>query len=146
MALFMILLGMAFFIILPGLALFMILFDMALFMNVNCQDHKGAIRMKGLERTLDGRSVYLNYFFIIVTTVITILFIIANIMIIVKKRCKIGSQFMIWVGDLEYKEYRYTLVFGRVRWSQLGKTQHMIYFGQLLIIGSYWWYYLWQWS
>ena len=36
------------------------------------QDHKGAIRMKGLERTLDGR-------------------------------CRIGSQFMIWVGDLEYK-------------------------------------------
>ena len=25
-----------------------------------------------------------------------------------------GSQFMIWVGDLEYKEYRFTLVFGRV--------------------------------
>jgi len=47
------------------------------------KDHKGAIRMKGLERTLDGR-------------------------------CKIGSQFMIWVGDLEYKEYRFTLVFGRV--------------------------------
>jgi len=47
------------------------------------KDHKGAIRMKGLERTLDGR-------------------------------CKIGSQFMIWVGDLEYKEYRYTLVFGRI--------------------------------
>ncbi len=37
-----------------------------------CQDHKGAIRMKGLERTADGR-------------------------------CRIGSQFMIWVGDLEYK-------------------------------------------
>ncbi len=36
------------------------------------QDHKGAIRMKGLERTADGR-------------------------------CRIGSQFMIWVGDLEYK-------------------------------------------
>jgi len=47
------------------------------------KDHKGAIRMKGLERTLDGR-------------------------------CKIGSQFMIWVGDLEYKEYRFTLVFGKV--------------------------------
>merc|ERR1719419_1554811 len=47
------------------------------------KDHKGAIRMKGLERTADGR-------------------------------CKIGSQFMIWVGDLEYKEYRYTLVFGKV--------------------------------
>lgn len=47
------------------------------------KDHKGAIRMKGLERTLDGR-------------------------------CKIASQFMIWVGDLEYKEYRFTLVFGKV--------------------------------
>jgi len=47
------------------------------------KDHKGAIRMKGLERTLDGR-------------------------------CKIGSQFMIWVGDIEYKEYRFTLVFGKV--------------------------------
>ena len=29
-------------------------------------------------------------------------------------RCRIGSQFMIWVGDLEYKEYRFTLVFGKV--------------------------------
>lgn len=47
------------------------------------KDHKGAIRMKGLERTMDGR-------------------------------CRIGSQFMIWVGDLEYKEYRFTLVFGKV--------------------------------
>jgi len=47
------------------------------------KDHKGAIRMKGLERTGDGR-------------------------------CKIGSQFMIWVGDLEYKEYRFTLVFGKI--------------------------------
>lgn len=47
------------------------------------KDHKGAIRMKGLERLMDGR-------------------------------CKIGSQFMIWVGDLEYKEYRYTLVFGKI--------------------------------
>jgi len=47
------------------------------------KDHKGAIRMKGLERTPDGR-------------------------------CRIGSQFMIWVGDLEYKEYRFTLVFGKV--------------------------------
>jgi len=55
------------------------------FMAEQCplKDHKGAIRMKGLERTDDGR-------------------------------CKIGSQFMIWVGDLEYKEYRYTLVFGEV--------------------------------
>jgi hypothetical protein len=40
--------------------------------SVFFQDHKGAIRMKGLERTADGR-------------------------------CRIGSQFMIWVGDLEYK-------------------------------------------
>jgi len=47
------------------------------------KDHKGAIRMKGLERTMDGR-------------------------------CRIGSQFMIWVGDLDYKEYRFTLVFGKV--------------------------------
>eukprot|EP00092_Neocalanus_flemingeri_P020089 GFUD01021750.1.p1 GENE.GFUD01021750.1~~GFUD01021750.1.p1 ORF type:complete len:594 (-),score=132.57 GFUD01021750.1:493-2229(-) len=47
------------------------------------RDHKGAIRMRGQERTMDGR-------------------------------CKIGSQFMIWVGDLEYKEYRFTLVFGKV--------------------------------
>lgn len=55
------------------------------FMAEQCplKDHKGAIRMKGLERTVDGR-------------------------------CKIGSQFMIWVGDLEYKEYKYTLVFGEV--------------------------------
>ena len=68
---------------------FIILLDMALFMNVNCQDHKGAIRMKGLERTLDGRSVYLNYFFIIVTTVSTI---VANIMIIVKKGAKLGPS------------------------------------------------------
>jgi peptidyl-prolyl isomerase H (cyclophilin H) len=44
------------------------------------KDHKGAIRMKGLERTQDGR-------------------------------CRVGSQFMIWVGDLEYKEYKFTLVF-----------------------------------
>jgi len=29
-------------------------------------------------------------------------------------RCKIGSQFMIWLGDIEYKEYRFTLVFGKV--------------------------------
>ena len=36
------------------------------------KDQKGAIRMKGLERTIDGR-------------------------------CRVGSQFMIWVGDLEYK-------------------------------------------
>jgi cyclophilin family peptidyl-prolyl cis-trans isomerase len=47
------------------------------------RDHKGAIRMRGQERTMDGR-------------------------------CKIGSQFMIWVGDLDYKEYRFTLVFGKV--------------------------------
>ncbi|XP_023326914.1 interaptin isoform X2 [Eurytemora carolleeae] len=52
------------------------------FMAEQCplKDHKGAIRMKGLERTVDGR-------------------------------CRIGSQFMIWVGDLEYKEYRFTLVY-----------------------------------
>lgn len=47
------------------------------------KDCKGAIRMKGLERTIDGR-------------------------------CRVGSQFMIWVGDLEYKEYRFTLVFGKI--------------------------------
>ena len=27
---------------------------------------------------------------------------------------KIGSQFFIWLGDIEYKEYRFTLVFGKV--------------------------------
>jgi len=46
-------------------------------------DHKGAIRMRGQERQMDGR-------------------------------CKIGSQFMIWLGDIEYKEYKFTLVFGKV--------------------------------
>lgn len=29
-------------------------------------------------------------------------------------QCKIDSKFMIWVGDLEYKEYRFTLVFGKI--------------------------------
>jgi len=60
-------------------------YDDKYFLAEQCplKDHKGAIRMKGLERTIDGR-------------------------------CKIGSQFMIWVGDLEYKEYRFTLVFGKV--------------------------------
>ncbi len=60
-------------------------FEDKFFMAEQCplKDKKGAIRMKGLERTADGR-------------------------------CKIGSQFMIWVGDLEYKEYKYTLVFGEV--------------------------------
>lgn len=60
-------------------------YDERTFMAEQCplKDHKGAIRMKGLERTGDGR-------------------------------CKIASQFMIWVGDLEYKEYRFTLVFGKV--------------------------------
>jgi len=47
------------------------------------RDHKGAIRMRGTDRQMDGR-------------------------------CKIGSQFMIWLGDLDYKEYRFTLVFGKV--------------------------------
>jgi len=47
------------------------------------KDHKGAVRMRGMERTLEGR-------------------------------CKVGSQFMVWVGDIHYKEYRYTLVFGEV--------------------------------
>ena len=47
------------------------------------RDHKGAIRMRGQDRQMDGR-------------------------------CKIGSQFMIWLGDIEYKEYRFTLVFGKV--------------------------------
>ena len=42
------------------------------------KDCKGAIRMKGLERTIDGR-------------------------------CRVGSQFMIWVGDLEYKASRYLI-------------------------------------
>jgi len=46
-------------------------------------DHKGAIRMRGQDRQMDGR-------------------------------CKIGSQFMIWLGDIEYKEYKFTLVFGKV--------------------------------
>lgn len=63
----------------------------ASFSNENCflaeqcslKDHKGAVRMRGLDRSLDGR-------------------------------CKVGSQFMIWVGDIEYKEYKYTLVFGEV--------------------------------
>lgn len=60
-------------------------FDEKYFLAEQCplKDQKGAIRMKGLERTIDGR-------------------------------CRVGSQFMIWVGDLEYKEYRFTLVFGRV--------------------------------
>jgi len=60
-------------------------YDQKYFTAEQCplKDHKGAIRMKGLERTPDGR-------------------------------CKIGSQFMIWVGDLEYKEYKFTLVFGKV--------------------------------
>ena len=47
------------------------------------KDHKGAVRMRGMERTPDGR-------------------------------CKVGSQFMVWVGDIDYKEYKYTLVFGEV--------------------------------
>ena len=25
-------------------------------------------------------------------------------------RCKVGSQFMVWVGNIDYKEYRFTLV------------------------------------
>lgn len=60
-------------------------YDEKYFLAEQCplKDQKGAIRMKGLERTIDGR-------------------------------CRVGSQFMIWVGDLEYKEYRFTLVFGRV--------------------------------
>lgn len=60
-------------------------YDEKYFLAEQCplKDHKGAIRMKGLERTADGR-------------------------------CRIGSQFMIWVGDLEYKEYKFTLVFGKV--------------------------------
>jgi len=60
-------------------------YDDKYFLAEQCplKDKKGAIRMKGLERTIDGR-------------------------------CRVGSQFMIWVGDLEYKEYRFTLVFGQV--------------------------------
>ena len=46
-------------------------------------NHKGAIRMKGVQRTSDGR-------------------------------CKIGSQFMIWVADMEDKGYQHSLVFGAV--------------------------------
>ena len=46
-------------------------------------NHKGAIRMKGVQRTSDGR-------------------------------CKIGSQFMIWVADVEDKDFKYSLVFGAV--------------------------------
>lgn len=55
------------------------------FMAEQCplKDHKGAVRMRGMERTADGR-------------------------------CKVGSQFMVWVGDIDYKEYKYTLVFGEV--------------------------------
>jgi len=55
------------------------------FMAEQCplKDHKGAVRMRGIERTADGR-------------------------------CKVGSQFMVWVGDIDYKEYKYTLVFGEV--------------------------------
>jgi len=36
------------------------------------KDHKGAVRMRGIERTPEGR-------------------------------CKVGSQFMVWVGDIDYK-------------------------------------------
>jgi len=60
-------------------------FNTRLFLAEQCplKDHKGAVRMRGMERTIDGR-------------------------------CKVGSQFMIWVGDILYKEYKYTLVFGEV--------------------------------
>jgi peptidyl-prolyl isomerase F (cyclophilin D) len=56
-----------------------------LFLAEQCplKDHKGAVRMRGIERTAEGR-------------------------------CRVGSQFMAWVGDIEYKEYKYTLVFGEV--------------------------------
>ena len=70
-------------------------YDEKYFLAEQCplKDQKGAIRMKGLERTIDGR-------------------------------CRVGSQFMIWVGDLEYKEYRFTLVFGRVV-EGLGQLQEV---------------------
>ena len=29
-------------------------------------------------------------------------------------RCRIGSQFMIWVADMEDKDFKYSLVFGAV--------------------------------
>ena len=47
------------------------------------RNHKGALRMKGGQRTSDGR-------------------------------CKVGSQFMIWVEDLEDKDFKFSLVFGAV--------------------------------
>ena len=46
-------------------------------------NHKGAIRMKGVQRTIDGR-------------------------------CRIGSQFMVWVADMEDKDFKFSLVFGAV--------------------------------
>lgn len=61
------------------------------------KDQKGAIRMKGLERTIDGR-------------------------------CRVGSQFMIWVGDLEYKVADKTSYFFKIQFI-------MIY---LRNIGSHW--------
>jgi len=65
----------------------------------NLRDHKGAVRMRGMERTPEGR-------------------------------CKVGSQFMIWVGDIEYKEYKFTLVFGEV-------TQGLKYLQEISRIGMF---------
>lgn len=47
------------------------------------KNHKGALRMRGVQRTIDGR-------------------------------CRVGSQFMIWVEDLTDKDFKYSLVFGAV--------------------------------
>ena len=60
-------------------------FEERTFLAEQCsiKDHKGAVRMRGIERTADGR-------------------------------CKVGSQFMVWVGDIDYKDYKFTLVFGEV--------------------------------
>ena len=67
------------------ISIFCVKSDSKLFLAEHCslRDKKGAVRMRGIERTPDGR-------------------------------CKVGSQFMIWVGDIEYKTYKYTLVFGEV--------------------------------
>ena len=120
------------------------------------KDHKGAIRMKGLERLMDGRSgealgsqspsplIYSSQFLLYNSPPLTLFLPIAPLHTspfthsspflpyspphllssspfpseipahLPLPRCKIGSQFMIWVGDLEYKEYRYTLVFGKI--------------------------------
>ena len=45
-------------------------------------DTRGAVRMNGVERGVNGR-------------------------------CKVASQFMVWLEEDGYKHYQYTLVFGR---------------------------------